>query len=56
MKKLTNKRYNYTLFTSDKDILPLVWEIKSRIVEREELNGYIQEPILDRWAFQTGTL
>jgi hypothetical protein len=46
MKKLTNNRYNYTLFTYDKDILPLVWEIKSRIMEREELNGYIQEPIL----------
>ena len=46
MKQLTNNRYNYTLFQSDTSVIPLVWEIRDRIIKKEGLESYIQEPIL----------
>jgi len=44
--KVGCNRLHYILIPDDSNILPLIWEIKDRIVKKEKMEGFKQEPTL----------
>ena len=46
MKMLADNRFHYIMLESDKDIIDLVWKIKDRLVNKENMSGYKKEPTL----------
>jgi len=48
MKSIAHNRFHYIMLDSDTNILPLVWTIKQRIIEKEGLKGYrVEESLRD---------
>ena len=45
MNIIPNNRIDYTLRVFDKTVPTTIWKIKKRIIEKEGLQGYLQEPI-----------
>jgi hypothetical protein len=46
LETITFNRLHYFLNRNDSSILPLIWEIKERIVNKESMGGFQQEPTL----------
>ena len=44
LRKLSNRRWDYTLYMDDKTVPIAVWKIKKRLIEREGLHTYRQDP------------
>lgn len=47
LRKLSNRRWDYTLYMDDKTVPIAVWKIKKRLIEREGLHTYRQDPIFE---------
>lgn len=47
LRKLSNRRWDYTLYIDDKIIPIAIWRIKKRLIEREGLHTYRQDPLFE---------
>ena len=47
LRKLSGGRWDYTLYIDDKIIPIAIWRIKKRLIEREGLHTYRQDPVFE---------